>query len=72
MLDKLRRGYNRTEYIRYLIMSEHNRRTTGKRPHEGQYCSDMRSGRPIKNRNTETNNKKEKDNATINSNPAND
>lgn len=45
ILDKLRQNYNRTEYIRYLIISEKQRRHGGGRARCAQYMSDMRNGR---------------------------
>lgn len=45
VLDKLRSGYNRTEYIRYLILSEEQRRHGQGRARCAQYMSDMRNGR---------------------------
>lgn len=46
MLDKMRSGYNRSEYFRYLMVSEYERRQGNGRPREARFCSDMRLGRP--------------------------
>ena len=56
-LDKLRDSnllghLNRTEYIRYLIISEHQRRQNKGRARPGQYSSELRNGRQPQNRNT--------------------
>lgn len=47
-LDKLRSGYNRSEYLRYLLVAEHDRRSSGRRPNMNRFMSDMRHGRPKK------------------------
>lgn len=44
-LDKLKGNHNRTEYIRYLIISEEQRRHGEGRARPAQYMSDMRNGR---------------------------
>jgi uncharacterized protein involved in high-affinity Fe2+ transport len=52
ILDKLRNGYNRGEYLRYLVISEHQRRHGQGRARPNQFMSDMRNGRPTENCNT--------------------
>lgn len=57
VLDELRNSetvghLNRTEYIRYLLISEHKRRLDGHRATPWQYSSELRNGRPKEKCNT--------------------